>query len=103
MALAMISMRSPDAANSTKPIGGAASPTVKFTGIITAKCPGCTPRSGNIGPETGPRTVIAGADAAGRCHDFDANFAAMARNLNFCTLPVEVFGRSVNTTVRGAL
>ena len=46
MARAMLSTRSPDtddATNSTKPIGGVASPTVRFTLIMMAKCTGSIP------------------------------------------------------------
>ena len=60
---AISSVFSPDtdaATNNTKPIGGVASPTVKFTHMITAKCNGSMPREINIGASTGPKIKMAG-------------------------------------------
>ena len=48
------------ATNSTKPIGGVAKPTVKFTHIITAKCSGSMPNDIKIGANTGHRINMAG-------------------------------------------
>lgn len=63
MARVIDSTRSPEteeATNKTNPIGGVASPTVKFTLMIIAKWTGWIPRSINIGPNIGPRIMIAG-------------------------------------------
>ena len=63
IALAIVSTFSPDteeATNKTKPIGGVAKPTVRFTDIIIAKWTGWTPRSVKTGPRIGPKIIIAG-------------------------------------------
>ncbi len=60
---AIFSVFSPDTAaatNNTNPIGGVASPTVKFTHIMTAKCNGSMPKEIKMGASTGPKIKIAG-------------------------------------------
>jgi len=63
MARAIVVTRSPDTAeatNSTSPIGGVASPTVRFTHMMMAKCTLSTPSWVKTGARIGPRMMIAG-------------------------------------------
>ena len=63
IAFAIVSTLSPEtdeATKSTRPMGGVAKPTVKFTDIMIAKCTGWTPSSTNTGPSIGPKIIMAG-------------------------------------------
>ena len=63
MARAMVSTFSPEtveATNSTRPMGGVASPTVRLTDMMIAKWIGSMPSPVKIGPRIGPRMMIAG-------------------------------------------